>query len=187
MKDFDLCLPLGKLDQPTTYKMLINYLNSVRPKNHQYDYDDPQAVAPFTEESAKLLCARSDGVPRWLNRLGAYVFHKAIQLEAEIITPDVLHQGLRYVDERLRTQLGLTPEDYYVLNLILEKGVLSDETITMSDLERLKVKEFSEILPSLDRLVQYDLIRRLPTDRVAEYRPTPILMGTTEQSNQKGD
>jgi hypothetical protein len=182
---FDLALKLEELDQHTTYRMLVNYLNSARPKNARYDSDDPRAVYPFTPETARALCKRSGGVPRWLNRLGSYVLLKAAELQAEIITPDVLQQGLEYADQQLRGQPGLTPEDYYVLDLVLEKGVLSDATITLSDLERVRAKEFSEILPILERLVQLDLVRRLPTEHAAEYEPTPMLLGKREKPEQE--
>jgi len=174
---FDLALELKPLDQPTTYRMLVNYLNSARPRNARCEPDDPLAVRPFTPETARLLCERSDGVPRYLNRLGSYVLVKAATLQADLITPDVLEQGLEYADQQLRGQTGLTPEDQYVLDLVLEKGILSDATVTLADLERLKAKEFSEILPILDKLIQFDLLRLLPSERAAEYAPTPLLVG----------
>lgn len=183
---FDLTLKLEELDQPTTYRMLTNYLNSARIENIRYDLNDPHVVHPFTQETASILCERSMGVPRWLNRLGCYVLLKAAELQARDITPDVLQQGFDYADEQLRGQPGLTPEDYYVLDLVLEKGILSDATITLKDLERVRAREFSEILPILEKLVQLDLLRRLPTERATEYKPTPILLGKYEKhKNEK--
>lgn len=181
---FDLAIELKPLDQPTTYRMLVNYLNSARPKNARHDPDDPRAVHPFTPETARALCERSNGVPRWLNRLGSYVLLKAATIHADLITPDVLQQGLEYADQQLRGQTGLTPEDYYVLDLVLEKGILSDATITLTEMERLKAKEFSEILPILEKLVQFDLLRRLPSERAAEYGPTPLLVGKQAERKQ---
>lgn len=174
---FDLAIELKPVDQSTAYRMLVNYLNSARPKNARRDPDDPLAVRPFTPETARVLCERSDGVPRWLNRLGSYVLLKAATIHADRITPDILQQGFEYADQQLRGQTGLTPEDYYVLDLVLEKGTLSDATITLTDMERLRAKEFSEILPILEKLVQFDLLRRLPSERAAEYEPTPLLVG----------
>jgi len=184
---FDLAIELKQLDQDTTYRMLVNYLNSARPKKATRDFDDPAAVQPFTPETARVLCERSDGVPRWLNRLGNYVLLKAASIHADLVTDDVLQQGLEYAAHQLRGQSGLTAEDYYVLDLVLEKRILSDETVTLTDLERLKAKEFSEILPILEKLVQYDLLRRLPSERAAEYEPTPLLIGKTEQKEDKAD
>lgn len=174
---FDLAIELKPVDQSTAHRMLVNYLNSARRKDARRDPDDPLAVRPFTPETARLLCERSDGVPRWLNRLGSYVLLKAATIHADLITPDVLQQGFEYADQKLRGQTGLTPEDYYVLDIVLEKGSLSDETITLTDMERLKAKEFSEILPILEKLVQFDLLRRLPSERAAEYESTPLLIG----------
>ncbi len=91
-----------------------------------------------------------------------------------------LQQGLEYVAHQLRGQSGLTAEDYYVLDLVLEKRTLSDATVTLTVLEQLKAKEFSEILPILEKLVQYDLLRRLPSERAAEYEPTPMLIAKAE-------
>jgi len=181
---FDLALELKPLDQPTTYRMLVNYLNSARPKNARRDPDDPLAVRPFTPETARVLCERSDGVPRYLNRLGSYVLLKAATIPADLITPDVLQQGLEYADQQLRGQAGLSPEDYYVLDLVLEKGILSDATVTLEDLERLRAKEFGEILPILDKLVQFDLLRILPSERAKEYAPTPLLVGRHTEREQ---
>jgi hypothetical protein len=182
---FDLAIELKALDQATTYRMLVNYLNSARSKRIRYNFDDPSAVRPFTPETARILCERSDGVPRWLNRLGSYVLLKAATIGADLVTEDVLQQGLEYAARQLRGQSGLTAEDYYVLDLVLEKRTLSDETVTLTDLERLKVREFSEILPILEKLVQYDLLRRLPSERVAQYEPTPLLIGKTEPKEEK--
>ena len=177
---FDLALKLEEMDEKTIYEMLVNYLNSARPQDSQYPIDDPQAVKPFTLETARILCERSSGVPRWLNRLGSYVLLKAAELGAEVITPDVLQQGFIYANQQVRGQLGLTPEDFMVLDLVLEKGTLSDTNVTLEDLQRIKVNEFSEILPILDKLIQQDLIRRLPSERAAEYTTTPLLLPPQE-------
>jgi len=103
------------------------------------------------------------------------VLTQAALLRADRITADVLQQGLEYADGQLRSQ-RLTPEDYYVLELVLGKGLVSDETITLEDLKHLKVKEFNEIMPILERLVQLDLLRRLPTEHAAEFGPSPLLI-----------
>lgn len=172
---FDLAIELKPLDQPTMRRMLVNYLNSARPKNVRLEIDDPKAVHPFTPRTANQLCKRSEGVPRWFNRLGSSAMLKAIEIKAETITPKILQSGFEYANKQLRGQSGLTPQDYYVLDLVLEKGTLSDETLSLKDLERVRAKEFNEILPVLEKLVQLDLVRRLPSDRAAEFAPTPIL------------
>jgi hypothetical protein len=184
---FDFSLKLEEMDLATTYLMLVNYLNSVRPEDARLNPHDPKAVHPFTPETARELCERAGGVPRWLNRLGSYILLKAAELHADIITPDVLQLGFAYTDQQLRGQVGLSPEDYYVLDLVLERGMLSDVTVTLTDLERFRAKEFSEILPVLERLIQLDLIRRLPTERASEYVATPMLLGKKESSEQKDE
>lgn len=179
---FDLAVELEALDQATTYRMLVNYLNSARPKKEVRDLNDPGVVRPFTPETASILCKRSEGVPRWLNRLGSYVLLKAATLGYDLVTEEVLHYGLEYAAHQLRGQSGLTAEDYYVLDLVLEKHSFSDETVTLTDLERLKVKEFNEILPILEKLVQFDLLRRMPSGRSIEFEPTPMLIGKGNES-----
>jgi len=182
---FDLALKLEEMDIDTTYEMLVKYLNSARPKESQKALDDPQAVAPFTPETARLLCERASGVPRWFNRLGSYVLLKAAELGANIIAPEILQQGFAYADQKVRGQLGLTPEDFIVLELVLEKGILSDANVTVDDLQRIKVNTFSEILPILDKLMQQDLLRRLPSDRYAEYAPTPLLLPASDDGDNE--
>ncbi len=172
---FDLAVELKPLDPPTVHRLLVNYLNSARPANARRDPDDSRAVYPFTAEAAQQLCARSEGVPRWINRLASYALLRAAKLQADLITTDVLEQGLAYADQQLRGQASLTAEDYYILELVLEKGILSDESLTLHDLERVQMHEFSEILPRLEKLVQLDLVRRLPSERAATYKPSPLL------------
>ena len=179
---FDLALEIKELDQPTTYQMSINYLHSARIQETSTDPDDEEAVHPFTKETAKSLCEKSEGIPRWFNRIASYVLLKAAELKAEKITAEVFQQGLEEVREQLLNQSELSGEDYYVLELVLEKRLLSDEKVTMDDLKRAKVQEFSQILPILDRLVQQDLVRRLPTDNAAEYQANPILMPPAKPS-----
>ncbi|NEO37054.1 MAG: AAA family ATPase [Moorea sp. SIOASIH] len=182
---FDLALEITALDQSTTYQMLINYLASARIRETNKDESNPDAVHPFTLETARNLCAHSQGIPRWFNRIANYVLLKAADLQAETITPDVFQQGLEYVSQKLRGQSELTPEDYYVLDLVLEKGVLSDENVTMDDLKRLKAQQFTQVLPILDKLIQFDLVRRLPTDKAAAYQGNPILLPPSEQSDEE--
>ncbi|GGA12264.1 ATP-binding protein [Okeania sp. KiyG1] len=181
---FDLALKLEEMEMDTTYEMLVKYLNSARPKESQLALDDPEAVAPFTPETARLLCERSGGVPRWLNRLGRYILQKAAELGAKIITPEILQQGLADAEQKVGGQSGLTPQDFIVLEVVLEKGILSDANVTIDDLQKIKVNTFSEILPILDKLIQRDLLRRLPSDRTAEYAATPLLLPPSNEEKE---
>jgi hypothetical protein len=171
---FDLPLKLEPLDLDTSYEMLTKYLASARrPENPNNEGFDP--VHPFTPATARALCDVAQGVPRWLNRYGSYILLKAAELQAPIIDEEMLAIGLDDARTKLRGQPGLTPQDYYLLDLVLEKGVLSDESITLAELEKLKVDTFNEILPSLDKLVTLDLLQRMPTERATEYAPPPLL------------
>ncbi len=175
---FDFSIKLEPLEQDIMYQMLVNYLNSVRSEN--YDVNDDLSVQPFTPETAKMLCERSSGVPRWLNRLGSYVLQKASQLNAETISPERLQEGFIYADQQVRGQLGLNAIDFILLDLILEKGKLSDENISLEELQQLKVEEMSEILPRIDKLVELDLVRRLPNDQAIEVAASPLLLPPQE-------
>ncbi len=177
----DVAIELKELDIDTIYRMLVNYLNSARPERDRRDHDDPQAVKPFTPRTAGELCQRSEGVPRYLNRLANYVLTWSALQRAERITSDILRQGFEYADSQLRSQ-HLTPEDYYVLELVLERGAISDETVSLDDLKRLQMREFNEVLPILEKLVQLDLLHRLPTEGEIEFGPSPLLMDENEKS-----
>ena len=189
---FDVPIELEQLDQELCYQMLAKYLTSVRQRNvfeslsnvlknkfsgkATLDYGDPKCIAPFTQETARLLCKKSQGVPRYLNRLANFVLLKACSLRANMIDNTTLEFGFQYADQQLREQTRLTAEDRYVLNLILEKGSLSDATITLPELQKARIREFSELLPVLEKLVQLDLAQRLPTERAAEYELSPMLL-----------
>jgi hypothetical protein len=170
---FDLTLELTTLDQATIYEMLVNYLNSARSKPE--DLKNPEAVKPFTPETAKMLCQRSAGVPRLLNRLGSYVLLKAAELNQKIITPDILEQGFIYAEQQVKA--SLTTAESMVLNLVIEKKTLSDINITLDDLEKAGgFQEFSEIVVILNKLVQLDLIQRLPNEQAMEFAPSPLVL-----------
>jgi hypothetical protein len=190
---FDLPVELKKLDSESCYKMLERYLvfarrrsifehlsnllNKVNPfPKGSLQYENPKSIAPFTTETARLLCARSDGVPRYLNRLGNFVLLKACHLGAYTIDHTTLQFGFEYADQRLRTQTKLDEADRAVLELLLEKGTLSDAAITLPDLQRFDLREFSELVPILEKLVDVDFARRRPSERAAEYELSPLLL-----------
>jgi len=183
---FDLPLKLEPLSEDTSYLMLVKYLASARRRPADaHNPNDLNAVHPFTPETARELCRIAQGVPRWLNRMASYVLLKAAELQEPKITDAVLQIGLIHAREELRGQPGLTPQDYYLLDMVLEKGVLSDASITLEELEKLKVETFSEILPRLDQLVEYDLLKRMPTERATEYAPTPIITPAPDEPSSQ--
>jgi hypothetical protein len=180
---FDLPLKLGPLDEDTSYEMLIKYLANARRRPVSPDNpNDLNPVHPFTPQTARELCRVAQGVPRWLNRYASYVLLKAAELQEPLINDEVLQIGLAHAREQLRGQPGLTPQDYYLLDMVLEKGVLSDASITLAELEQLRADTFSEILPQLDKLVEFDLLRRMPTEKATEYAPIPLLAQKNEAS-----
>ncbi|NEQ95730.1 MAG: hypothetical protein F6K30_03205 [Cyanothece sp. SIO2G6] len=48
-------------------------------------------------------------------------------------------------------------------------------------MEQLRVDTFSEVLPILDKLVEYDLLRRLPAEDTAGFAPMPLLESRIER------
>ena len=176
---FDLQLKLEELDQPTTYKMLINYLNSARINNDYADPNDPRSVLPFLPETAKKFCEASFGKPRLFNRLGIIVLSTAADLHAETITQEVLEKGLKAAARSLPLQAALTFQEERVRALLLARGGLSDETILMADLQQLGVRTFSELLPILERLEEADLAHQLNQDDTKAF--APILLPSTDE------
>lgn len=179
---FDLRLKLEELDPETRYQMLINYLNSVRITNPCTERDNPASVLPFLPETAQRFCNESRGRPRLFNRLGLAVLNKALELDAERITPDVLELGLQSAYADFRERAALEMQTQKVLGLLERKGELSDETITLEDLESLNFSSFSELVPYLDRLEELDLAYRRDREDATEYEPI-LLSGNTQAIN----
>lgn len=170
---FDLQLPLEELDQPTTYKMLINYLNSARINNNCNDPNDPRSVLPFLPETAKKFCEATFGKPRLFNRLGNIVLSTAADLQADTITQEVLEQGLKAANRDLPLQAALTFQEERVRALLLARGGLSDE-ISMEDLQQLGFRTFTELLPILERLEAADLAHQLNQGDTKAFAPIPL-------------
>jgi len=171
---FDLQLKLEELDLPTTYQMLINYLSSARINNNCTDPKDPRCVLPFLPETAKRFCEVSLGKPRLFNRLGNMVLSTAADLQAKVITPDVLEQGLRAAALTLHQQAALTVQEERVRVLLLQRGTLSDDTITMDDLEQIGFRSFSDAYLILERLEEADLAHQLNQDAAKAFAPIPL-------------
>jgi hypothetical protein len=168
---FDLQLPLEELDPDTTYQMLINYLNSARINNDCIDPENPRCVLPFTPDVAKRFCEVSLGKPRLFNRLGNTVLSTAADLQVTTITMDVLKQGLKAAELNFRQQASLDAREERIRLLLQQKGSLSDETITIEDLEELGFRAFSDIVPFLERLEEADLAQRLNQDDRTTFEP----------------
>jgi AAA ATPase domain len=171
---FDLQLKLEELDFPTTYQMLINYLNSTRINNDCTDPKDPRSVLPFLPETARRFCEASFGKPRLFNRLGNTILSTAADLQVPLITSEVLFQGLRAATPKLLQKAALDLQEERVRMFLQQRGSLSDETITIEDLEQLGFRSFSDILPILERLEQADLAHQLNQDDAKVFAPLPL-------------
>ncbi|MEQ9236404.1 AAA family ATPase [Coleofasciculus sp. E2-BRE-01] len=171
---FDLQLKLEEMDQETTYQMLINYLSSARIKNNSTDPNDPRSVLPFLPDTAKRFCQVSLGKPRLFNRLGSTVLSTAANLQVDKITPEVLDKGLKAAEPTLRQQAALNVQEERVRALLQQRGSLSDETITIDDLEQLGFRSFSQVLPYLERLEEADLAHQINQDDTKTFAPIPL-------------
>jgi hypothetical protein len=168
---FDLQLPLEELDADTTYQMLINYLNSARIKNDCTDPKDDRCVLPFLPDAARRFCKVSLGRPRLFNRLGNIVLSTAADLQVKTITMEVLEQGLRAAEKDFRQQAALNAKEERIRLLLQRKGNISDDSITIDELESLGFRAFSDIFPFLERLEEADLAQRLNQEDVTVFEP----------------
>lgn len=170
---FDLQLPLTELDSPTTYRMLINYLNSARLDNACTDPDDPRSVLPFLPDTARQFCDVSLGKPRLFNRLGSIVLSTAADLQAECITPEVLMAGLRKAEPSLRQKAALGLQEKRVQMFLSRQGKIDEET-AQEELEQLGFRSFTDLLPVLERLESADLAHQVSQDDIITYEPIPL-------------
>lgn len=154
--------------------MLINYLSSARLDNDCTDPENPRCVLPFLPETAKRFCEVSLGKPRLFNRLGSTVLSTAANLKTTTITSEVLDAGLRKMIPTLRQRAALTIQEEKVRLLLKKRGQLSDETITMEDLQTLGVRSFSDIYPVLERLEEADLAHQIRQDDAKVFEPIPL-------------
>lgn len=168
---FDLQLPLEELDPDTTYQMLINYLNSARINNDCIDPKDDRCVLPFTPDAARRFCEVSLGKPRLFNRLGNMVLSTATNLQVKTITMEVLEKGLKAAERDFRQQAALNAQEERIRLLLQQRGNLSDDSITIDDLEALGFRAFSDILPFLEKLEEADLAQRLNQEDVTAFEP----------------
>jgi len=58
--------------------------------------------------------------------------------------------------------------------LLQQRGGLSDETISMEDLQSLGVRSFSDILHILERLEEADLAYQVYEDDAKTFEPIPL-------------
>ena len=95
----------------------------------------------------------------------------------EIITPDVLEEGLKAAAPSLRLQAALSVQEERVRALLQKRGIFSEE-ISMEDLQQLGVRTFSELFPILERLEEADLAHQLNQDDTKAF--APILLPSTD-------
>jgi uncharacterized protein (DUF1778 family) len=179
---FDLQLKLEELDSPTTYQMLSKYLSSARINNDCTDVENPRSVLPFSPETAARFCQVSLGKPRLFNRLGGLVLSTAAELKATVISPEILQEALKAAIPALRDQAQLNVKEERIRLLLEKRGSLSDDTISMADLEQLGFRSYSEILPFLERLEDADLAYQLNQDDAKAFAPIPLPPADDESS-----
>lgn len=169
---FDQTQRLTTLDPATTKLMLLKYLNSVRKKPKTIT--DQDAFAPFTADAANLICDRSNGSPRVLNRIGSYALRYGGIQNLDVIDVVAIEQTIENARKAFRDQFN--PQERLLIDSITDRGVLSDSNISLAELQKLNVKSFAELLPIIEELQRRDLIERLPNDGSIEYRLSPLLL-----------
>lgn len=184
---FDLKISLEELDEATTYQMLINYLNSARLGERYEEPTDPRSVLPFIPDTAKLLCKASQGKPRLFNRLGYHVLSTAAIAQSNQITPDILKEGLKKAELSSRDQAKLQIQEKKILAFLKQRGQISDETITIQEMQTLGFSSFTEMYPFLERLEQYDLAYRLNRDDVTAYETIQLSLPETKGDSFKDE
>jgi hypothetical protein len=178
---FDLSQELLSLDFDTTKLMLLNYLNSVRPENNQIkDITIPKAFHPLTAAAADLLCTKSTGVPRVLNRFGTYILDEATQQNASSIDEKLPQEGIDRAKREFRDQANLSPREVILLDTISSQGLISDASLSFEELQQLQTRSFAELLPILEELERRDLIQKIPNDGTTTYKVSPLLPGRPE-------
>jgi hypothetical protein len=70
-----------------------------------------------------------------------------------------------------RQQAALDVQEQRIRLLLQQRGSLSDDSITIEDLEELGFRAFSDILPFLERLEEADLAQRLNQDDMTIFEP----------------
>ena len=171
---FDLQLKLEELDMPTTYRMLVKYLNSARINNDCTDPENPRCVLPFLPETAKRFCEVSLGKPRLFNRLGSLVLSVAADSNADKITAEILDKALKTAKPTLVQQAALTAQEERVRLLLEKRGTFSDDEIALADLEQLGFRSYVELLPILERLEAADLAYQLTQGDTKAFAPIPL-------------
>ena len=171
---FDLQLKLEELDMPTTYRMLVKYLNSARINNDCTDPANPRCVLPFLPDTAMRFCKASLGKPRLFNRLGSLVLSVAADSNADKITAEILDKALKTAKPTLIQQAALTVQEERVRLLLEKRGTFSDDEIALADLEQLGFRSYVELLPILERLEEADLAYQLTQGDTKAFAPIPL-------------
>jgi type II secretory pathway predicted ATPase ExeA len=169
---FDRTQQLTAIDFETTKLMLLKYLNSVR--QQPKDINDPDAFAPFTADAADLICQRSNGSPRVLNRIGSYAIIEGGQQNLQIIDAEAIERTIDKARKSFRDQFN--PQERVLIDSITNQGVFSDSNLSFEELQKLGVKSFAELLPVIEELQRRELIERLPNDGSIAYRLSPLLL-----------
>jgi type II secretory pathway predicted ATPase ExeA len=169
---FDRTQQLTAIDFDTTKLMLLKYLNSVR--QQPKDINDPDAFAPFTADAADLICQRSNGSPRVLNRIGSYAIIEGGQQNLQVIDAEAIERTIDKARKSFRDQFN--PQERVLIDSITNQGVFSDSNLSFEELQKLGVKSFAELLPVIEELQRRELIERLPNDGSIAYRLSPLLL-----------
>jgi hypothetical protein len=94
-------------------------------------------------DAARRLCEVSLGKPRLFNRLQEIkLLSTTSNLQVKTITMEVLEQGLKAAEQDFRQQAALNAQEERIRLLLQRKGDISDDSITIEELESLGFRAF---------------------------------------------
>ena len=169
---FDRTQQLTSIDVPTTKLMLLKYLNSVRIEAKLIT--DSDAFYPFSSDAVSVICQRSIGSPRLLNRIGNYALAEGVAQNLDLIDSEAIERAIVKARKDFRDQFN--SQERLLIDGITNQGVLSDSNISLTELQQLGAKSFAELLPVLEELQRRDLIERLPNDGSISYKLSPLML-----------
>ena len=156
---FDDNFQLEKLDPKTTYKMLINYLNSARTNNR----NNHNSVLPFSQETAMEFCRLSLGKPRLFNQLGIAVISLAADIYAEKdfipITPEILRTASSSIPNESWKQIISNIHKERKKHFLLEKNKLYNKGIEIERLDVSNLIIYDAISEEIE--LQLDTLKKL--------------------------
>jgi len=158
-------IKLEPFDFPTTREVIVAYLNSAR-------HDESDTTSPFLEKTVEYIFQQSKGIPRQFNQLCYKAINGAMRTGARHIDTPRLIKALE--EAGYEKYSSLQQNERYIVEVIRHHGgVLSDETLEA--LQELGASTVLDIYPTLEKLVQEDVLIKQEDTRTVRYELGPTL------------